>query len=99
MVLYNGSAVLGGDYVGRLRVSEKLISLHSVRMTDEGSFAVLDREGHTRMRNCLNVRGEGVRRSETLLSFIFKSNNLTFFASTSSVIRDEFRVHVFQQHL
>jgi len=58
VVLYNRTSVLGEDYVGRLGVSEKRVTLHSVRMTDEGSFTVLDREGHTKMKNCLNVRGE-----------------------------------------
>uniref|UniRef100_A0A1A7WQK9 Uncharacterized protein n=1 Tax=Iconisemion striatum TaxID=60296 RepID=A0A1A7WQK9_9TELE len=56
VVLYNQTAVLGEDYVGRLSVSERQVMLHSVRMTDEGSFTVLDRDGHTKMRNCLNVR-------------------------------------------
>ncbi|KAG7233714.1 hypothetical protein INR49_006695 [Caranx melampygus] len=44
------------EYVGRLSVSEKQVTLRSVRMTDEGSFTVLDREGKVRRRNCLNVR-------------------------------------------
>ena len=57
MVLYNQTAVLP-DYVGRLSVSEKRVTLHSVRMTDEGSFTVLDREGKVKRRNCLNVRGD-----------------------------------------
>ncbi|XP_037650580.1 uncharacterized protein LOC119503095 [Sebastes umbrosus] len=55
VVLYNQTAVLA-EYVGRLSVSEKRVTLHSVRMTDEGSFTVLDREGKIRRRNCLNVR-------------------------------------------
>lgn len=57
VVLYNQTAVLAEEYVGRLSVSEKRVTLHSVRMTDEGSFTVLDREGKVRRRNCLNVRG------------------------------------------
>ncbi|CAJ1083025.1 uncharacterized protein LOC121523518 [Xyrichtys novacula] len=57
VVLYNQTAVIAEDYVGRLSVSEKRVTLHSVRMTDEGSFTVLDREGKVRRRNCLNVRG------------------------------------------
>ncbi|XP_029298433.1 uncharacterized protein LOC115015363 [Cottoperca gobio] len=56
LVLYNQMAVLAEEYVGRLSVSEKQVTLHSVRMTDEGSFTVLDREGKVRRRNCLNVR-------------------------------------------
>ncbi|KAM6899532.1 uncharacterized protein FYW49_017607 [Xenentodon cancila] len=56
VVLYNTTAVLGEDYVGRLIVSEKQVTLHSVRMMDEGSFTVLDRGGHVKMRSCLNVR-------------------------------------------
>ncbi|KAF1381955.1 hypothetical protein PFLUV_G00159390 [Perca fluviatilis] len=55
VVLYNQTAVLP-DYAGRLSVSEKRVTLHSVRMTDEGSFTVLDREGKVKRRNCLNVR-------------------------------------------
>ncbi|XP_059205609.1 uncharacterized protein LOC131984705 [Centropristis striata] len=55
VLLYN-QTVLAEEYVGRLRVSEKRVTLHSVRMTDEGSFTVLDREGKIRKRNCLNVR-------------------------------------------
>lgn len=58
VVLYNQTVVSAEDYVGRLSVSEKRVMLHSVRMTDEGSFTVLDREGKVRRRNCLNVRGE-----------------------------------------
>lgn len=58
VVLYNSTTVLGEDYVGRLIVSEKQVTLHSVRMLDEGSFTVLDRGGHVKMRNCLNVKGE-----------------------------------------
>ncbi|KAM4725888.1 uncharacterized protein FYW61_013931 [Anableps anableps] len=56
VLLYNKTSVLGEDYVGRLSVSERQVVLHSVRMTDEGSFTVLDRDGHTKMRSCLNVR-------------------------------------------
>lgn len=58
MLLYNSSAVLAEEYVGRLSVSEKRVTLHSVRMTDEGSFTVKDRDGKVKRRNCLNVRGE-----------------------------------------
>ncbi|XP_069575241.1 uncharacterized protein [Brachyistius frenatus] len=56
VVLYNKTTVLVDEYVGRLSVFEKKVVLHSVRMTDEGSFTVLDREGNIKMRNCLNVR-------------------------------------------
>uniref|UniRef100_A0A8D3B5I6 Uncharacterized protein n=1 Tax=Scophthalmus maximus TaxID=52904 RepID=A0A8D3B5I6_SCOMX len=56
VVLYNQTAVAVDEYVGRLSVSEKRVTLHSVRMTDEGSFTVLDRDGKVRRRNCLNVR-------------------------------------------
>ncbi|XP_070840219.1 uncharacterized protein [Chaetodon trifascialis] len=56
VVLYNQTAVSAQEYVGRLSVSEKRVTLHAVRMTDEGSFTVLDREGKVRRRNCLNVR-------------------------------------------
>ncbi|XP_028317523.1 uncharacterized protein LOC114472464 [Gouania willdenowi] len=55
VLLYNKTSVLD-DYVGRLSVSEKRVALHSVRMTDEGSYTVLDRDGKIKMRNCLNVR-------------------------------------------
>ncbi|TNN51990.1 hypothetical protein EYF80_037796 [Liparis tanakae] len=50
------TAVLAEEYVGRLGVSAKRVTLHAVRMKDEGSFTVLDRDGKIRMRNCLNVR-------------------------------------------
>lgn len=56
VVLYNQTAVSAQEYVGRLSVSEKRVTLHAARMTDEGSFTVLDREGKVRRRNCLNVR-------------------------------------------
>uniref|UniRef100_UPI0037E71077 uncharacterized protein n=1 Tax=Semicossyphus pulcher TaxID=241346 RepID=UPI0037E71077 len=56
VVLYNQTAVTAEEYAGRLSVSDKRVTLHSVRMTDEGSFTVLDREGKVRRRNCLNVR-------------------------------------------
>lgn len=58
VVLYNQTTVVAEEYVGRLSVTEKRVTLHSVRMSDEGSFTVLDREGKIRRRNCLNVRGE-----------------------------------------
>ncbi|KAM7384738.1 hypothetical protein PAMA_011883 [Pampus argenteus] len=56
VVLYNQTAVTAEEYAGRLRVTEKQVALHAVRMSDEGSFTVLDREGKVRRRNCLNVR-------------------------------------------
>uniref|UniRef100_A0A667XW89 Uncharacterized protein n=1 Tax=Myripristis murdjan TaxID=586833 RepID=A0A667XW89_9TELE len=56
VVLYNQTAVAAEEYVGRLSVSSKQVTLHTVRMTDEGSFTVLDWEGKVRKRNCLNVR-------------------------------------------
>ncbi|KAL3043492.1 hypothetical protein OYC64_003370 [Pagothenia borchgrevinki] len=56
LVLYNQTEVLAEEYVGRLIVSEKKVTLHSVKVTDEGSFTVLDREGKVRSRNCLNVK-------------------------------------------
>uniref|UniRef100_A0A3B4ZTY7 Uncharacterized protein n=1 Tax=Stegastes partitus TaxID=144197 RepID=A0A3B4ZTY7_9TELE len=56
VVLYNKTTVLAEEYVGRLSVTEKRVTVHSVRMTDEGSFTVLDRDGSIKMRNCLNVR-------------------------------------------
>uniref|UniRef100_A0A672YPN3 Uncharacterized protein n=1 Tax=Sphaeramia orbicularis TaxID=375764 RepID=A0A672YPN3_9TELE len=56
IVLYNQTMVLVEEYVGRLTVSEKRVTLHSVRMSDEGSFTVLDRDGNERRKNCLNVR-------------------------------------------
>uniref|UniRef100_A0A3P8WVF0 Uncharacterized LOC103393887 n=1 Tax=Cynoglossus semilaevis TaxID=244447 RepID=A0A3P8WVF0_CYNSE len=56
VVLFNQTAVTAEDYVGRLSVSEKRVTLHGVRMTDVGSFTVLDRDGKVRRRNCLNVR-------------------------------------------
>lgn len=58
MVLYNQTTVLAEEYVGRLSVTDRRVTLRSVRMADEGSFTVLDREGKVRRRNCLNVRGE-----------------------------------------
>ena len=57
MVLYT-KRLFAGEYEGRLSVSEKRVTLHAVRMADEGSFTVRDREGKVRMRNCLNIRGE-----------------------------------------
>lgn len=56
-MLYNQTAV-SAEYAGRLSVTDKKVTLHSVRMSDEGSYIVLDREGKIRRRNCLNVRGE-----------------------------------------
>ncbi|XP_020502267.1 uncharacterized protein [Labrus bergylta] len=60
VVLYNQTAVTAEEYVRRLSVSEKRVTLHPVRMTDEGSFTVLDREGKVRRRNCLNVRAHQI---------------------------------------
>lgn len=56
-MLYNQTAV-AAEYAGRISVTDKKVTLHSVRMSDEGSYIVLDREGKIRRRNCLNVRGE-----------------------------------------
>lgn len=56
ILLYNNSTVLVEEYEERLSVSEKRVTLHSVRITDEGSFTVMDRTGKVRRRNCLNVR-------------------------------------------
>lgn len=58
ILLYNNSTVLVEEYEERLSVSEKRVTLHSVRITDEGSFTVMDRTGKVRRRNCLNVRGD-----------------------------------------
>lgn len=69
VVLYNQTAVLAEEYVGRLSVTEKRLALHSVRMMDEGSFTVLDREGKVRQRTCLNVRGEDRSEPCCVLSF------------------------------
>ncbi|KAM6973854.1 uncharacterized protein LKV04_015554 [Tautogolabrus adspersus] len=60
VVLYNQTAVTAEEYVRRLSVTEKKVTLHPVRMTDEGSFTVLDREGKVRRRNCLNVRAHQI---------------------------------------
>lgn len=57
MLLYNQTAA-AAEYAGRLSVTDKKVTLHSVRMSDEGSYIVLDREGKIRRRNCLNVRGK-----------------------------------------
>ncbi|RVE66798.1 hypothetical protein OJAV_G00110860 [Oryzias javanicus] len=56
VLLYNKTSVLGEDYASRLRVTEKQVILTSVRMTDEGSFTVMDHEGQIKMKNCLNVK-------------------------------------------
>ena len=73
-MLYNQTAVSAEEYVGRLFVSEKKVTLHAVRMRDEGSFTVLDREGKVRRRNCLNVRGEpGSLRLSACLLCAFRS--------------------------
>lgn len=55
-VLLFNQTVLLEEYEGRLSVSEKKVTLRSVRMSDEGSYAVMDRSGKVRGRNCLNVR-------------------------------------------
>ncbi|XP_031695578.1 uncharacterized protein LOC116377950 [Anarrhichthys ocellatus] len=58
VVLYNQTAGPAEEYAERLSMSEKRVMLHVVRMADEGSYTVLDREGKIRRRSCLNVRGE-----------------------------------------
>lgn len=60
ILLYNQSTVLADEFTGRLIVTPKAVTLHSVRMTDEGSYTVKDWTGKPRRRNCLDVRGEGV---------------------------------------
>ncbi|KAJ0054908.1 hypothetical protein NL108_007145, partial [Boleophthalmus pectinirostris] len=55
VLLFNQSVLLE-EYEGRLTVSERKVTLRSVRMSDEGSYTVLDKNGKVRRRNCLNVR-------------------------------------------
>ncbi|CAL9690851.1 unnamed protein product [Knipowitschia caucasica] len=55
VLLFNQSVLLE-EYEGRLSVSQRKATLRSVRMSDEGSFTVYDRNGKVRRRNCLNVR-------------------------------------------
>lgn len=55
ILLFNQSVLLE-EYSRRLSVSERKITLRSVRMSDEGSYTVMDRTGKVRRRNCLNVR-------------------------------------------
>lgn len=56
VVLLSQTAGPAGGYLHRLSVTEKRVTLHGVRGTDEGSFTVLDRDGKVKKRNCLNVR-------------------------------------------
>lgn len=58
VVIYNQTMVVPAEYAGRLIVTEKRVMLHSVRMSNEGSYMVLDHDGKVKKRNCLNVRGE-----------------------------------------
>ncbi|KAK7899340.1 hypothetical protein WMY93_020193 [Mugilogobius chulae] len=55
VLLYNQSVLLE-EYEGRLTVTEKKVTLRSVRMSDEGSFTVLDKNEKVKRKNCLNVR-------------------------------------------
>ncbi|XP_061679813.1 uncharacterized protein LOC133502717 [Syngnathoides biaculeatus] len=55
-LLLRRSLVVADAYAGRLSVSERSVALRSVKMADEGSFTVRDREGKIRRRNCLHVR-------------------------------------------
>lgn len=55
-VLLFNQTILMEEYEKRLSVSEKKVTLRSVRMSDEGSYTVMDRTGKVKMRNCLNVR-------------------------------------------
>lgn len=55
VLVFNGTVLLE-EYEGRLSVSERKVTLRSVRMSDEGSYTVMDRTGKVRRRNCLNVR-------------------------------------------
>lgn len=68
MVLYDQTGVLAEEYMKRLSVSEKRVVLHSVRMTDEGSFTVKDSEGKVKIRTCLNVRGKWRSELYSILS-------------------------------
>lgn len=68
MVLYDQTGVLAEEYMKRLSVSEKRVVLHSVRMTDEGSFTVKDSEGKVKIRTCLNVRGKARSELYSILS-------------------------------
>ncbi|XP_029023616.1 uncharacterized protein LOC114866110 [Betta splendens] len=69
ILLYNQSTVLSDEFSGRLSVSDKWVTLHSVRMTDEGSYTVKDRSGKARRRNCLNVR-----EHQTFLHLLYGGN-------------------------
>uniref|UniRef100_A0A8C6UBQ7 Uncharacterized protein n=1 Tax=Neogobius melanostomus TaxID=47308 RepID=A0A8C6UBQ7_9GOBI len=55
-VLLFNQTVLLEEYERRLSVSEGKVTLRRVRMSDEGSYTVMDRTGKVRTRNCLNVR-------------------------------------------
>ncbi|KAJ0003522.1 hypothetical protein NQD34_008620 [Periophthalmus magnuspinnatus] len=55
ILLFNQSVLLE-EYEGRLTVSDKKVTLRSVRMSDEGGYNILDKNGKVRRRNCLNVR-------------------------------------------
>ncbi|XP_035765203.1 uncharacterized protein LOC102780419 [Neolamprologus brichardi] len=68
VVLYDQTGVLAEEYMKRLSVSEKRVVLHSVRMTDEGSFTVKDSEGKVKIRTCLNVRGKWRSELYSILS-------------------------------
>ncbi|XP_029701262.1 uncharacterized protein isoform X3 [Takifugu rubripes] len=56
VVIYNQTMVVPAEYAGRLIVTEKRVMLHSVRMSNEGSYMVLDHDGKVKKRNCLKVR-------------------------------------------
>lgn len=58
LMIYKQTMVLAAEYAGRLTVTEKRVMLHSVRMSDVGSYMVLDHDGKVKKRICLNVRGE-----------------------------------------
>ncbi|XP_072303340.1 uncharacterized protein [Eucyclogobius newberryi] len=68
VLLFNQSVLLE-EYEGRLSVTEKKVTLRSVRMSDEGSFTVFDRNGKMRRRNCLNVR-----EHQNFMHFTYSSN-------------------------
>lgn len=68
-VLLFNQTVLLEEYEGRISVSERKVTLRSVRMSDEGSYTVMDRTGKLKRRNCLNVR-----EHQNFLRFPYGSN-------------------------
>uniref|UniRef100_A0AAY4CRC2 Uncharacterized protein n=1 Tax=Denticeps clupeoides TaxID=299321 RepID=A0AAY4CRC2_9TELE len=69
VVLLNQTSIAVEEYKGRLSISDKRLTLHKVTGMDEGSYSIIDINGKTRMKTCLNVKVWGTLKINLFLSY------------------------------